>query len=145
MLGLHGRGQHVNSNHPLVNFSSALPREGAGADAVDGFRLDLASVHARGEDGEPLGIRLRCGASSRARARRRAIAEPWDAAGLYRLSSFRHRWASGTAATRFGRFLWKEAVGGGDADRGRQRPIPLAGKTPQNGINFVTCHDGFTL
>jgi isoamylase len=149
-----GTGNTINSNHPLV---SAYIRECLAYWAremhVDGFRLDLASIHARGEDGEPLenppalwnielapeleGVHL--------------IAEPWDAAGLYQLGAFPgYRWAewNGRYRDSVRRFLCGDGgLIGEVATRiaGSSDQYALAGKTPQNGINFVTCHDGFTL
>ncbi|HEX5048555.1 MAG TPA: glycogen debranching protein GlgX [Gammaproteobacteria bacterium] len=149
-----GTGNTLNSNHPFVaGYIRDCLAYWAREMHVDGFRLDLASSHSRGEDGEPLanppalwnielapeleGVHL--------------IAEPWDAAGLYQLGSFPgFRWAewNGRYRDSVRRFLSGEGGSIGEvATRiaGSSDQFALAGKAPQNGINFVTCHDGFTL
>ncbi len=120
---------------------------------VDGFRFDLGSVLTRGPDGAvmqyppvvslaELGDQL---------GETKLIAEAWDAAGLYQLGSFPgRRWSEwngrfrddvrrfvrgdpglvGAVATRI--------AGSSDLYQWSRRP-PLAS------VNFVTCHDGFTL
>ena len=120
---------------------------------VDGFRFDLASVLARGEDGEPLAhpplvwqIEL-----DETLAESKVIAEAWDAAGLYQVGHFPgDRWAEWNGRFRddVRRFVRGEpgllgAVAsriGGSADLYERH-----GELPINSINFVTCHDGFTL
>ena len=81
------------------------------------------------------------------------IAEPWDAAGLYQVGSFpfgRPLVASGTASTA------TTSAGSGAASRAWPRRWPrgsaaaptstsAAGRLPRHSINFITCHDGFTL
>jgi isoamylase len=92
-----GCGNTVNCNHPLVtNFILHCLEYWTDQLGVDGFRFDLASVFARGEDGAPLanppltwGIEL-----SRALMKQPIIAEAWDAAGLYQVGTFPGmRWA----------------------------------------------------
>ena len=79
------------------------------------------------------------------------IAEAWDAGGLYQVGSFPgFRWAewNGRYRDTVRRFLRGEPGHLGElATRiaGSSDLYAWAGKTPQNGINFVTCHDGFTL
>ncbi len=80
------------------------------------------------------------------------IAEAWDAAGLYQVGSFpsRGRWAEWNGRFRddVRRFVRGDA---GltrlprHAARGQRRPLPRRGRAPVHSINFVTCHDGFTL
>ena len=120
---------------------------------VDGFRFDLASVLSRDEDGRPL-VRppiLWDIDSDPVLAGTKLIAEAWDAAGLYQVGSFvGDRWVEWN-----GRFRddVRSFVRG---DPGRvwavsQRLIGSpdlyahARREPQKTVNFVTCHDGFTL
>jgi glycogen operon protein len=120
---------------------------------VDGFRFDLASVFVRGEDGSPLpnpplpwNIEL-----SRTLARLPLIAEAWDASGLYHVGAF-----PGLSWTEWnGRYrdVIRRFVRG---DRGIIGQVATCiggssdlyaddGRLPENSINFITCHDGFTL
>ncbi len=120
---------------------------------VDGFRFDLASILSRGEDGEPLPTPpvLWDIESDPVLAGTKLIAEAWDAAGLYQVGTF-----VGDS--------WKEWNGKFRDDvraflRGDPGMVPrladrllgspdLYGDTPrepEQSINFVTCHDGFTL
>ncbi|HET8697863.1 MAG TPA: alpha-amylase family glycosyl hydrolase, partial [Gammaproteobacteria bacterium] len=149
-----GVGNTINSNHPLVAW---YIREclvyWAREMHVDGFRLDLASSHARGEDGEPLthppalwSIELAPDLEDV-----HLIAEPWDAVGLYQLGSFPgFRWAEWNGRYRDSVRRYLRGDGGMIGEvatriAGSSDQFALAGKAPQNGINFVTCHDGFTL
>jgi isoamylase len=149
-----GTGNAINANHPLVAwYILDCLAYWAREMHVDGFRMDLASVLARGEDGEPLkhppvlwSIDLAAELE-----RTHLIAEPWDAVGLYQLGSFPgFRWAewNGRYRDSVRRFLCGEGgLLGEIATRiaGSSDQYALAGKAPTNGINFVTCHDGFTL
>jgi len=120
---------------------------------VDGFRFDLASALARGEGGVVLedppvlwAIEL-----SEQLARTKLIAEAWDAAGLYQVGSFPgHRWAEWNGKYRD---VVRETLRG---DKGKIKELAtrLTGSSdlyehqdglPLNSINFITCHDGFTL
>ncbi|MHB1296283.1 MAG: glycogen debranching protein GlgX [Anaerolineae bacterium] len=121
---------------------------------VDGFRFDLASVLSRDEYGEPLiGSPILWQIESEpALAGTKLMAEAWDAAGLYELGSFTgDRWAEWNGRfrddiRRFVRgdlgmvrdFAWR-MTGSFDIFRGKQ------GFASHRSINFVTCHDGFTL
>ncbi len=153
-LDFTGCGNTVNCNHPLVSMFIIGCLEYWVRDMhVDGFRFDLASALARGEDGQPLynapvlwGIEL-----SDQLARTRLIAEAWDAAGLYQVGSFPgYRWAEWNGRYRdvIRRFLRgdKGLIGelatrlGGSSDLYKPQ-----GRLPINSVNYVTCHDGFTL
>ncbi len=149
-----GCGNTVNCNHPVVaNFIISCLEYWVREMHVDGFRFDLASALARGEDGEPLhdapvlwGIEL-----SDQLSRSRLIAEAWDAAGLYQVGSFPgYRWAEWNGRYRdvVRRFLR------GDKGLISELATRISGSSdfyepqnrlPINSINFVTCHDGFTL
>jgi glycogen operon protein len=149
-----GCGNTVNANHPLVaRFIISCLEYWVKEMHVDGFRFDLASAMARGESGEVLpdppvlwGIEL-----SRQLAKTKLIAEAWDAAGLYQVGSFPgYRWAewNGIYRDTVRRFL--------RGDRGLVQDLATRlcgssdlyqhqGRLPISSINFVTCHDGFTL
>jgi isoamylase len=120
---------------------------------VDGFRFDLASVMARDEWGQPLKSPpiLWEIESDPVLAGTKIIAEAWDAGGLYQVGSFvGHRWAEWNGqfrddARRFvkgdrGMAVWMARRITGSPDL-----YPQPGREPNRSINFITCHDGFTL
>ena len=120
---------------------------------VDGFRFDLASVLVRGEDGAPTAhaptpwsIEF-----SRVLSQTTLIAEAWDAAGLYQVGDFPgFRWAEWNGQYRdvMRRFVrGDKGLIGAVATRlsGSSDLYESEGRLPTNSINFVTCHDGFTL
>ena len=153
-LNYSGVGNTFNANHPLPQkFIVDCLRFWVEAMHVDGFRFDEGSILARGEDGMPLAhppviwqIEL-----DDALADTKVIAEAWDAAGLYQVGHFPgDRWAEWNGRYRdevrgfvkgdpglTGRIASRLA---GSADIYQER-----GQTPENSINFVTVHDGFTL
>jgi len=149
-----GCGNTINCNHPFVMEYLLECLEYWVVDMhVDGFRFDLASVMSRGEDGEPLrhaplpwGIEF-----SDPLASAHLIAEAWDAAGLYQVGDFPgFRWAewNGRYRDTLRRFVRGErGLVGEVATRiaGSSDMYAPQGKFPFNGINFITCHDGFTL
>ena len=120
---------------------------------VDGFRFDLASTFSRGESGEVLSNPplLWDIESDPILAGTKVIAEAWDAAGLYQVGSFvGHRWAewNGRYRDEVRRFLrGDEGVAWAAAQRigGSRDLFPQQGRDPSRSINFLTCHDGFTL
>ena len=149
-----GCGNTVNCNHPLVSAFILHCLEYWVRDlGVDGFRFDLASVFVRGEQGEllstpPLPWAIE---ASPVLARVPLIAEAWDAAGLYHVGAFPGMaWAEWNGRYRdvIRRFVRGETglVGqvctciAGSADLYQDD-----GRLPTSSINFVTCHDGFTL
>ncbi|WP_415238654.1 glycogen debranching protein GlgX [Seleniivibrio woodruffii] len=120
---------------------------------VDGFRFDEGSILSRDENGKPLKfppilwqIEL-----SEALADTKLIAEAWDAAGLYQIGSFPGiRWAewNGKYRDAVRRFVKGDAGGIGElANRmsGSSDLYSPSGRMPVNSVNFITCHDGFTL
>ena len=147
-----GCGNTVNCNHPLVtNYIVHCLEYWTEQFGVDGFRFDLASVFARGENGAPLanppltwGIEL-----SSALAQRPVIAEAWDAAGLYQVGAFPGmRWAewNGRYRDSLRRFVRGEGGLIGEIATRIAGSQDLYGRrTPLHSVNFVTCHDGFTL
>jgi glycogen operon protein len=149
-----GTGNTINCNHPttsllLLECLEYWVREMH----VDGFRLDMASVLTRGEDGVPRADAWLPGAiaHSPVLARTWLIAEPWDAGGAYQVGTFpRGRYAewNGRFRDTVRRFVRGDGGLLGElASRiaGSEDLYRASGRTPAHSINFVTCHDGFTL
>jgi isoamylase len=149
-----GCGNTLNGNHSIVRrlIVESL-RYWVQEMHVDGFRFDLASVLARDEAGQPLlnpPILWEI-ESDPVLAGTKLIAEAWDAAGLYQVGNFiGHRWAEWNGRFRDDtrRFVR------GDSGMVPQIAARLLGspdlfttieRDPHRSINFVTCHDGFTL
>jgi isoamylase len=149
-----GCGNTVNCNHPMVTrFLIDCLEYWVQEMHVDGFRFDLASALARGEDGSPQyhAPFLWSTELSPVLGRAHIIAEAWDAAGLYQVGDFSgYRWAEWN-----GRY--RDVIRGfvrGDKGLVAEAATRMAGSSdlyahqgrlPINSINFVTCHDGFTL
>jgi isoamylase len=149
-----GTGNTINANHPVVrDHILAALRYWVMEMHVDGFRFDLASVLGRDGSGKllanaPLLERI---AEDPILRDVKIIAEAWDAAGAYEVGSFsERRWAEWNGRYRDDvRRFWRGDDGmlgqfasriGGSADI-----YTASGKGPEGSINFVTCHDGFTL
>ena len=149
-----GCGNTVNCNHPIVTSFFVHCLEYWVEDlGVDGFRFDLASVFARAPDGSimadpPLPWAIE---ASRVLERVPVIAEAWDAAGLYHVGAFPGMaWAEWNGRYRdvMRRFVRGDpGLIGEVATRlaGSADLYAAGGRVPGNSINFVTCHDGFTL
>jgi isoamylase len=149
-----GCGNTVNCNHPLVTaFIVRCLEHWVEVLGVDGFRFDLASIFARDQRGElmadpPLPWAIE---SSRVLSRVPLIAEAWDAAGLYQVGAFPGMaWAEWNGRYRdvIRRFVRGEGglVGAvATCIAGSSDLYADDGRLPNNSINFVTCHDGFTL
>jgi isoamylase len=149
-----GCGNSVNANHPLVaRFITECLEYWVKQMHVDGFRFDLASALARGEDGRPQyhAPVLWSIEFSDALARTRLIAEAWDAGGLYQVGDFPgFRWLEWNGRYRdvVRRFVRGDpGIIGEVAGRlaGSSDLYQAGGRLPVNSINFVTSHDGFTL
>ena len=152
-LNFSGCGNTLNCNHPVVRdmVVSSL-RYWASHYRIDGFRFDLASVLGRDMAGEPLPNPplLEALAFDPILGKCELIAEAWDAAGLYQVGSFPDygRWAEWNGRYRdcIRRFLKGDA---GQVEEVALRlmgsPDLYDGRGPTASINFVTCHDGFTL
>jgi len=149
-----GTGNTINANHPVVrdHILTAL-RHWVVEMQVDGFRFDLAAVLGRGPSGRllpnpPLVERI---AEDPILRDVKLIAEAWDAAGAYEVGSFSDcRWADWNGQYRDDvRRFWRGDDGllGVFAQRicGSADIYAKSGKGPDSSINFVTCHDGFTL
>jgi glycogen operon protein len=149
-----GCGNTVNCNHPIVEkFIVECLEFWAREMHVDGFRFDEGSILARGQDGVPLpyppvvwSIEL-----SECLLDTKIIAEAWDAAGLYQIGYFPgYRWAEWNGRFRddIRRFVKGDpGMVGAVAARlaGSADIYQASGHLPINSVNFVTCHDGFTL
>jgi len=149
-----GCGNTVNANHSIVRrmIMDSL-RYWVQEMHVDGFRFDLASVMARDEHGQPMHDPpiLWEIESEPVLAGTKIIAEAWDAGGLYQVGSFiGHRWAEWNGQFRddVRRFVKGDP---GTVTRlasriaGSRDLYPQPDREPNRSINFVTCHDGFTL
>lgn len=153
-LNFTGCGNTVNCNHPFVAKYLLECLEYWVRDMhVDGFRFDLASVLVRGEGGKPMynaplpwSIEF-----SDELLQTKLIAEAWDAGGLYQVGGFPgYRWAEWNGRYRdvIRRFIRGDpGLLGEVATRitGSSDLYHSSGRLPINSINFVTCHDGFTL
>jgi glycogen operon protein len=149
-----GCGNTVSCNHPLVTaFIVRCLEYWVEEIGVDGFRFDLASVFARGQDGAlladpPLTWAIE---TSRVLARVPLIAEAWDAAGLYHVGAFPGMaWAewNGRYRDAIRRFVRGDLGMAGEAATriaGSADLYAHSGRRPGNSVNLVTCHDGFTL
>lgn len=149
-----GCGNTLRSNHSIVRrMILDCLRYWVSGLHIDGFRFDLASVLSRDEYGEPLKSSpiLWDIESDPVLADTKIIAEAWDAAGLYQVGSFiGHRWAEWNGPFRddVRRFVrGDEGMVPKMAARltGSRDLYPQADREPNRSINFVTCHDGFTL
>src|SRR5215213_966191 len=149
-----GCGNTLNANHPVVRrmIVDSL-RYWVTEMHVDGFRFDLASILSRDSDGRPIpnppvvwDIE-----SDPALAGVKLIAEAWDAAGLYQVGSFiGDSWKEWNGRFRDdARDFFRGAPGavGRFADRmlGSHEVYGHKGREAEQSINFVTCHDGFSL
>jgi glycogen operon protein len=149
-----GVGNTLNCNHPVVrHFILDSLRYWVTEMRVDGFRFDLASVLARGQKGElledpPL---LEAIAEDPVLRHAKIIAEAWDAAGAYQVGWFYGgRWCEWNDRFRDDvRRFWRgeRGMSAAFATRisGSSDLYSAGGRKPFHSINYVTCHDGFTL
>ena len=149
-----GTGNTLNANHPIVRrmIVDSL-RYWVDAMHVDGFRFDLASILARDMSGQvvPNPPVLWDIESEPALAGTKLIAEAWDAAGLYQVGSFTgDSWKEWNGRFRddvrdF--FRGQEGSLAGFVDRLIGSPSLYGHKQrePEQSVNFVTSHDGFTI
>ena len=150
-----GCGNTMNCNHPIVQrMIIDCLRYWVTTYRVDGFRFDLASILGRNEDGSPMEKPplLRALAQDPILGDTKLIAEAWDAGGLYQVGNFPafKRWSEWNGRYRDD---MREFLKGGlwCAKGAAQRLIgspdiynpEIRGRNAS--INFITCHDGFTL
>lgn len=157
-----GCGNTLNCNHPIVQqMILECLRYWTIYYRVDGFRFDLASILGRNEDGSPMNNPplLRMLAADPLLRNVKLIAEAWDAGGMYQVGSFpaSNRWAewNGRYRDTLRSFLkgdfwasWTAAwciAGSGDMYGGWFSDDNPNYAGYNSCINFLTCHDGFTL
>lgn len=149
-----GCGNTVNCNHPIVRrlILDSL-RYWVETMRVDGFRFDLASILSRDEQGRPLETppltwEIECDPILQ---RATLIAEAWDAAGLYQVGAFPgERWSEWNGQYRDDvRRFWRGDPGVAPIMARRLLGSPDLyedhGRLPTQCVNFICCHDGFTL
>lgn len=150
-----GCGNTLNCNHPIVQeMIVQCLRYWVTDYRVDGFRFDLASIMGRNEDGSPMSNPplLQRLALDPVLANVKLIAEAWDAGGLYQVGSFPawKRWAEWNGRYRddLRSFLKGEYWYAPEAAKRMTGSMDMYhGAYPgyNASINFLTCHDGFTL
>ena len=150
-----GCGNTVNCNHPVVQeMIVECLHYWAVNFHIDGFRFDLASILGRNEDGSPMEYPplLQRLAMDPLLADVRLIAEAWDAGGLYQVGSFPswHRWAEWNGRYRddLRRFLKGDSGMAWNAVQriaGSRDMYDPSVRGDNSTVNFLTCHDGFTL
>ena len=150
-----GCGNALNCNHPMTRrFVIDCLRYWVIDYRVDGFRFDLASILTRGQNGAPMADPpiLQDIAGDSILGKVKLIAEAWDASGLYQVGSFPaySRWSEWNGRYRddLRRFLKGDE---GMASTALARIIgsrdlydPVR-RGQSASVNFLTCHDGFTL
>lgn len=148
-----GCGNTMNCNNPVVrNMVLDCLRYWVAEYHIDGFRFDLASIMGRDARGQPLANPplLEAMAYDPILGRTKLIAEAWDAGGLYQVGSFPSygRWTewNGQYRDTLRRFLK------GDLGQARDVALRIQGspdlypeRGPAASVNFITCHDGFSL
>ena len=150
-----GCGNTVNCNHPVVQqMIVECLRYWVTTYRVDGFRFDLASILGRNEDGTPMDKPplLQTLAFDPILGDVKLIAEAWDAGGLYQVGNFPSwkRWAEWNGRYRddMRRFLKGDdflAQTAAARITGSPDLYDPAYRGGNASINFLTCHDGFTL
>ena len=149
-----GTGNTINANHPIVRrmIIDSL-HYWVEEMHVDGFRFDLASILSRDDKGHPIENPpvLWDIDSDPALAGTKLIAEAWDAAGLYQVGSF-----IGDSWREWNGKFRDDVRGFLKGDRanvskfvtrtlGSPDLYEASNREPEKSINFITCHDGFTL
>ncbi|WP_439558223.1 glycogen debranching protein GlgX [Dyadobacter sp.] len=148
-----GTGNTLNCNNPVVrNMVLDCLRYWAADYHIDGFRFDLAAILGRDQNGAPLSNPplLESLAYDPILAKCKLVAEAWDAGGLYQVGSFPAygRWAEWNGKYRDGirKFLKGDEGQIGDLAQSIQGwPDLYYYRGPTASINFIACHDGFTL
>lgn len=150
-----GCGNVMNCNHPVVrNFIIDCLRHWAIEYRVDGFRFDLASILGRDQNGAPMANPpiLESLAFDPVLGKMKLIAEAWDAGGLYQVGSFPswNRWAEWNGRYRddMRSFLkGDDGMAGNAITRitGSRDLYSSESRGHKASVNFLTCHDGFTL
>ena len=150
-----GCGNVMNCNHPVVrSFIIDCLRHWAIEYRVDGFRFDLASILGRDQNGAPMANPpiLESLAFDPVLGKMKLIAEAWDAGGLYQVGRFPswNRWAEWNGRYRddMRSFLkGDDGMAGNAITRitGSRDLYSPESRGHKASVNFMTCHDGFTL
>lgn len=150
-----GCGNVMNCNHPVVrSFIIDCLRHWTIEYRVDGFRFDLASILGRDQNGAPMANPpiLESLAFDPVLGKMKLIAEAWDAGGLYQVGSFPswNRWAEWNGRYRddMRSFLkGDDGMAGNAITRitGSRDLYSPESRGHKASVNFMTCHDGFTL
>ena len=150
-----GCGNVMNCNHPVVrSFIINCLRHWAIEYRVDGFRFDLASILGRDQNGALMANPpiLESLAFDPVLGKMKLIAEAWDAGGLYQVGSFPswNRWAEWNGRYRddMRSFLkGDDGMAGNAITRitGSRDLYSPESRGHKASVNFLTCHDGFTL
>ena len=148
-----GCGNTMNCNNAVVrNYILDCLRYWVSVYHIDGFRFDLASILSRNSEGKPMTSPplLETLANDPVLGKTKLIAEAWDAGGLYQVGSFPAwgRWAEWNGKYRdcLRRFIKSGCECGPEMLlRIQGSPDLYANRSAEASINFVTCHDGFTL
>src|SRR5574344_481569 len=149
-----GCGNTICCNHPVMrDFIIDCLRYWVMQFHIDGFRFDLAAILGRSQQGFVLKFPPLLNKISEDPILHdtKIIAEPWDAGGAYMIGAFPGtRWAEWNDKYRDDiRRFWRgdEHASTAAATRisGSSDLFALSGRKPWNSINYVTCHDGFTL
>ena len=149
-----GCGNTVNCNHPMVDkFIVECLEFWVKEMHVDGFRFDEGSILARDQNGNPMAQPpvIWHIETSGTLADSKLIAEAWDAAGLYQIGYF-----PGYRCAEWNGIFRDDIRGFVKGDPGLVGSVAMrlagsadlyeaSGHLPINSINFITCHDGFTL
>ena len=148
-----GCGNTMNCNNAIVrNCILDALRYWVSDYHIDGFRFDLAAILSRDENGAPMTSPplLETLAHDAVLGKSKLIAEAWDAGGLYQVGSFPAwgRWAEWNGKYRdcLRRFIKSSAESGPELVwRLKGSPDLYGNRSAEASVNFITCHDGFTL
>ena len=150
-----GTGNTLNCNNPIVRtMVLECLRYWAAEYHIDGFRFDLAAILGRDPWGAPLANPplLETLAFDPILAKCKLVAEAWDAGGLYQVGSFPAygRWAEWNGKYRDTLRCFLKGTPGQTGNlalrlQGSPDLYAQGGRSPTASINFITCHDGFTL
>lgn len=150
-----GCGNVMNCNHPVVrSFIIDCLRHWAIEYRVDGFRFDLASILGRDQNGAPMANPpiLESLAFDPVLGKMKLIAEAWDAGGLYQVGSFPswNRWAEWNGRYRDDMRSFLKGDDGMEGNAitritGSRDLYSPESRGHKASVNFLTCHDGFTL
>ena len=148
-----GCGNTMNCNNAVVrNHILDCLRYWIADYHIDGFRFDLASILSRDSEGVPMSSPplIEALAHDPVLGKAKLIAEAWDAGGLYQVGSFPAwgRWAEWNGKYRdcLRKFIKSGAECGPELITRIEGSSDLYGsRSAEASINFITCHDGFTL